>query len=298
MEFRQLGYFASVVEEGSFTAAARKCQVAQPSLSQQIQKLEEELGETLLSRRPRGVALTESGRSLYGRAKALLRDRDTVLESFHKREALQSGEVALGVIPTIAPYLLGRLLVPFRAQYPEVQVRVREVQTAGLIRMVVDEEVDFAVVSDIAKADRARWSLYVRTVFREPILLAVPSAHPLARSRSGTVRLSEVPKSEILVLSEGHCLRDQTIKVCRTPDANEFFQCEQLPTLQALVAAGLGVAFVPEMFVAEHPASGVTYLRLRDPEPMRAINIMKRRGKKLRLPADSLLKQIADFRRG
>lgn len=291
MEFRQLAYFTRVVEAGSFTAAARRCQIAQPSLSQQIQRLEEELGEPLLQRRPRGIALTEAGRRVYEEATIMLQARDHLLEGFRKREELRTGEITFGAIPTIAPYLLGRLLAPFRDEFPKVQIRVREAQTADLIRMVVEEEVDFAVVSDITMADRKRWSLYVKTIFREPMLLAVPQSHELARAKQGSLATSDIPRDQLLLLSEGHCLRDQTLKVCKPRESNEFFQCEQLPTLQTLVASGMGIAFVPEMFVAEHPAAGVSYLHLRDPEPLRAINVMKRRGRKLLAPAESLLKQ-------
>lgn len=298
MEFRQLHYFARVVEAGSFTAAARKCHVTQPSLSQQIQKLEEELGEPLLHRRARGIALTEAGRRVYEKATYMLHTRDALQQTFRQREELRSGEVTLGVIPTIAPYILGRLLRPFRSEFPGIHIRVREAQTADLIKMVVNEEVDFAVVSDIAKSDQSRSSLYVRTVFKEPMLLAVPRDHELALSNAGPLKLSEIPRQELLLLSEGHCFRDQTLELCRTRETHEYIQCEQLPTLQTLVAAGLGVAFVPEMFVAEHPAMGVAYLRMRKPEPLRAINVMKRRGRKLLSPAASLLKQIMDWKPG
>lgn len=295
MEFRQMHYFAQVVEAGSFTAAARRCHLAQPSLSQQIQKLEEELGEPLLQRRARGVAPTEAGQRVYEEALALLAARDRLLDSFQEREELRTGEVTFGAIPTIAPYLLGRLLAPFRIEFPRVQIRVREAPTADLIRMVVDEEVDFAVVSDIRATDRKRWSLYVKTVFQEPILLAVPRSHELARSKQGTLQPADIPREQLLFLGEGHCLREQTLKVCRTRKPDEAFQCEQLPTVQTLVAAGLGIAFVPAMFVADHPVAGVSYLRLRAPQPLRAINVMKRRGRKLTPPAESLFRQILEF---
>ncbi len=288
-------YLVQVVEAGSVTAAARRCHLAQPSLSQQIQKLEDELGEPLLQRRARGVTPTEAGRRVYEQARAMLEARDRLLASFREREELRTGEVTFGAIPTIAPCLLGRLLAPFRKEFPRVQTRVREAQTGELIRMVVDEEVDFAVVSDIQPADRKRWSLYVKTVFREPILLAVPRGHELARCRQGTVEPAAIPRDQLLFLGEGHCLRDQTLKVCRTRKPDEAFQCEQLPTIQTLVAAGLGLALVPAMFVADHPVAGVTYLRLSDPQPLRAINVMKRRGRKLSPPAESLFQKILDF---
>lgn len=296
MEFRQLHYFARVVEEGSFTAAARRCAVAQPSLSLQIQKLEEELGEPLLLRRPRGVSVTESGAQVYERALSLLKEREALADAFRQREAKQIGEVTLGVIPTIAPYLLGQLLVRFREEFPRIQIRVREAQTDELIRMVVEESVDFAVLSDVATAEKNRYSLYVKTIFREPILLAVPQGHPLTRHH-GAVPLNQVPRDELLLLNQGHCFRDQVLQVCHAQDGKELFQCEQLPTLQALVAAGLGIAFVPEMFVAERPAARIVYLRLHKPEPQRAINLMKRRGKKLRSPAESLMKRITALAR-
>ncbi|MBK1835120.1 LysR family transcriptional regulator [Roseibacillus ishigakijimensis] len=293
MEFRQLEYFAHIVEQGSFTAAARKCSLAQPSLSAQIQKLEEELGEPLLLRRARGIALTTSGQAVYEQAKVLLAGRNRLLASFQNREEARRGEVTLGLIPTIAPYLLGHLLGAFREEFPNIRVQVREAQTAQLVEWVVNEEVDFAVISDLAQNVLKRRALHLRALFREPLLLAVPGSHPLANRRQATLKLGEVPKDELLLLGEGHCFRDQALALCQLEDApQQPIRCEQLVTLMSLVSSGLGVAFVPQMFREHQPTPGVSYLRLKDPVPHRAINILKRRGKKLKPSADCLHKAL------
>lgn len=288
-------YFVQIVEQGSFTAAARKCSVAQPSLSTQIQKLEEELGEPLLLRKPRGVSLTSSGQRVYEQAKKLLRGRDDLVQSFRAREEQRSGEVSLGVIPTIAPFLLGRLLGSFREEFPNVQVHVREARTSELVEMVKEEEVDFAVMSDVSQSVLKRWSLYLQPLFREPLLLAVPAHHPLAAQRQRVILLEAVPKSELLMLGEGHCFRDQTLELCQLEETSQQIRCEQLVTLQALVATGLGVAFVPRMFREHHAVPGVSYLRITDPTPTRAINLLKRRGKKPSPSAGNLLQEIKAF---
>ena len=295
MEFRQLEYFAQIVEQGSFTAAAKKCSVAQPSLSAQIQKLEEELGEPLLLRRPRGVSLTSSGQRVYEQAKILLESRDGLVETFRQRDEIRSGEVTLGVIPTIAPFLLGQLLGRFREEFPNIQIHVREAQTSELVEMVVSEEVDFAVVSDLAKNVLKRWSLHLRTLFREPLLLAVPNSHSLAAQKRLVLDLKEVPESEILFLGEGHCLREQAMELCQLEESDQQIRCEQLVTLQALVAMGLGVTFVPQMFREHHAAAGLCYLKLMNPTPTRAINLLKRRGKKLKPSAESLMKEVLNL---
>ena len=124
-------------------------------------------------------------------------------------------------------------------------------------------------------------------------LLAVSSKHPFARKR--TVDVATVDTAEVLSLSEGHCLRDQTPAICRPTDIVQPTHCEQLPTMLALVRAGMGIAFVPEMFVRANPTPDVAFLKLRNPEPYRAVNLMKRRGRKLSPAADRLLKQIAEW---
>lgn len=295
MEFRQLEYFTQIVKQGSFTAAARKCGVAQPSLSAQIQKLEEELGEPLLLRKPQGVSLTSSGQRFYEEAGLLLAGRDGLMETFREREEVRSGEVTLGIIPTIAPFLLGELLVGFREEFPNIQVFLREARTPELVEMVVSEEVDFAIMSELSKNELKRRSLHLQALAREPLLLAVPISHPFAIHSKAAIDFDDVPKNELLFLSKGHCLRDQALELCQMEEASQQIRCEQLVTLQALVASGLGLAFVPKMFPEHHSTAGVSYLKLRNPIPSRELNLLKRRGKKLRPGADTLMKEVVSL---
>ncbi len=291
MEFRQIRYFLHIAEEGSFSAAARKCGVAQPSLSQQIQNLEAELGEALLKRGARGVSLTEAGEMVYERARRMVDEGDALIASFQERGSASGGEVCFGVIPTVAPSLLPEVLIEFRELAPDAKIRVRESQTERLVRMVVDEEVEFAVVSDIDAATRKKYSLHVKTLFQEPLLLAVSSRDPMARV-DHPIDVADINPAEVLSLSGGHCLQDQVPKVCRRGGQGQIATCEQLPTLLAMVRARLGVAFVPGMFVRENETRGVDFLPLRNPAPSRDINVMKRRGRKLGPLAERLLKLI------
>lgn len=294
MNIRQLQYFVQVVKEGSFTRAAKVCAVAQPSLSQQIQNLEAELGEPLLLRRREGVATTSAGETVFEKALEMLACHDDLLATFRAREEEKSGEISLGIIPTMATRLLPPLLKDFQAEYPRVRIQVREAKTSQLIRYVVDEDVDFAVLSDVEAAERSRWSLHVRTLYREPMLLAVPQDHRLVR-RERSVDVAEIAAERLLTLSEGHCLRGQALQVCKADQPAEGVQCEQLPTLLALVAAGLGITFVPEMATKEHAIPGVKYLRLQHPEPTRAINVMRRKARKLGPAAANLLRLVSQL---
>ncbi|MEM7146000.1 MAG: LysR substrate-binding domain-containing protein [Verrucomicrobiota bacterium] len=286
MDLRQLRYFVAVVDTGTFTAAARKCAIAQPSLSQQVMTLEDELGEPLLLRKSRGVELTEAGRLLYERACGVLKGSEDILDLFRRRDEELSGQVTIGVIPTVAPYLTPMIVNAFRPQFPSIHVHFREARTADMIRLVVDQDVDLGILSDVERAAKTRWSLHTRSLFHEAIVLAVPEGHVLARMR--TVAAKDIDRDEVLHLTDGHCLRDQTPKRCRASGDEAPIECEQLTTLLSLVAAGLGVAFVPEMSLSHHSVTGIRFVRLQSPEPRREINVMKRRGKKLSAPGQAL----------
>ena len=158
MEFRQLKYFASIVEEGSFTAAAKKCGVAQPSLSQQIQNLEGELGESLLKRNARGVAVTDAGKLVYEKALKMIREEKSLVESFEDRGSIIRAEVSIGIIPTIAPSLLPQIMSLFREEFEDIRINVREARTSEQIKLVVNEDVDFAVLSDIDNTSKSKYS--------------------------------------------------------------------------------------------------------------------------------------------
>lgn len=288
MDLRQLEYFTAIIREGSLTEAARRCRIAQPSLSQQLRALEDELGETLVHRKPRGVEPTAAGRILLEHAGRVLEEARLLRERFATRRDSREGSVIFGMIPTLAPYLLPRLLSPFRESFPKVDVQVREARTSGLIQKVVDGSIEFAILSDVTPQDQKKWSLHVRELFREPLMLALPPSHPLAR-------ISEPPKPEELLpetmvhLRDGHCLTDRTLKVCGLERLDPRLECDQLETALAMVEAGMGIAVVPELAVRSRPLPGVVIRSFSEPVPERTISLMNRRAAPLSAAALELI---------
>ena len=278
MEIRQLRYFLAVAQVGNFTRAAERCHISQPSLSQQIQNLESELGEPLFLRKPGGVELTHAGRNLRERATSVVEQADGILEDFAEQGRPLSGAVRLGVIPTVGPYFLPELLMKFRKEYPDVGFQIREAETAELVQAVSSEDIELAIVSDVTKAAGTGRSVHLEDLYDEALYLAVPEGHALAGQKS--VAQADVPADEVMHLRAGHCLRDQTVEVCPTGLDESGVECEQLATLLAFVAGGQGIAVVPESAIEEARMKNVVIISL-DPEPRRSIKMMKRRGKAL-----------------
>ncbi len=291
MDLRQLEYFTTIVRDGSLTEAAKRCRVAQPSLSQQLRALEDELGEALVHRKPRGVEPTAAGRILLEHAERVLREANALRERFAQRRESDEGAVIFGMIPTIAPYLLPQLLGPFREAFPKIDIQIREAQTSGLIQQVVDGTIEFAILSDVTPQDQKKWSLHVRELFREPLILAVPLSHPLANT-SQALKPEQILPEHLIHLRDGHCLTDRTLKVCRLERLDPRLQCDQLATALAMVAAGMGVAVVPELAVRATPLAGLTFRRFDDPTLERTISLMRRRAIPLSKSAEAMASLI------
>ena len=291
MNLLQLEYFTIIAKEGSITAAAKRCRVAQPSISQQLQALEEELGEALVHRKPRGVEPTAAGRILLEHAERVLDEARKLRERFDQRRNSQEGQVIFGMIPTIAPYLLPRLLGPFRESFPRVNVQIREAKTMGLIRQVVDGSIEFAILSDVTPQDQKKWSLHVKELFREPLLLAVPEKHPIALAPNPP-NPAQLKSESMIHLRGGHCLTDATLKVCQLGQLDPGLECDQLETALAMVAAGMGIAVVPELAVRSHVMPGIRIMRFEDPAPERTISLMKRRAIPLSKAAEDLIDMV------
>ncbi len=279
MELRQLEFFVAVVEEGSLSAASKRCRLSQPALSQQMQSLEEALGEPLLNRRPRGVEPTAAGELLLRHARVMLAQAGALRGEFAARRELETGSVRFGIIPTIAPYLLPQVLGPFQRAHPGIKVSVEEARTPQLIARTVAGEIEFAILSDVTPAERKRWSLHVRELFREALLLAVPAGHRLA-TRAEPPRPSELDADELIHLSDGHCLAEQTLRLCRVRTPNPRLQCDQLATALALVSSGLGVTVVPQLAGRDHARGSVVFRPFANNGLFRVISLMKRRGVK------------------
>lgn len=294
MDLRQLEYFVSILKEGSLTGAAKACRVAQPSISQQLKALEDELGEPLVHRRPRGVEPTDAGRILLKHAERLLDEARQLRQRFDKRRETQEGRVVFGIIPTIAPYLLPRLLKPFRDTFPKVDIQIQEALTSDLIQQVVEGTIEFAILSDVLPQELKKWSLHVKQLYREPLVLALPHGHPLARKKQPT-RTTHLDPKELIHLKDGHCLTGTTLKACRLERLDPQLECDQISTALAMVSAGIGIAVVPELASRTHKSSSLVFRPFAQPVPERSINLLKRRAAPLTKPATELVNLLQNL---
>jgi LysR family hydrogen peroxide-inducible transcriptional activator len=243
MELNQLRYFCAVARTGSFTKAAEQEGVAQPSLSQQIRKLEDEVGSPLFERLGRNNRLTPYGETLLPEAEAILRQ---VAEAEFRLSALKQGvqgRLRVGVIPTILPYWLAPRIGGFLKLFPDVDLHLTEATTARLIEALQTGELDTAVVSlPIQSPD-----IVCSELFRESLCLVVGDGHPLAGGPA--VRLKELTSERMLLLREGHCLRDDVLTACTRARAEfvSVFETDQIASIFPLVASGFGVSLIPAM---------------------------------------------------
>jgi len=267
MEMHQLRYAVAVARTGSFSRAAEECRVAQPSLSQQIQKLEDELGERLFDRLRRGAKLTPHGEAFLRRAVRILEEVDAAKLEARDANNLLRGTLTIGVLPTIAPYLLRDVLVKFSEKFPGVQTVLHEDTTEQLLRQLLGCELDLALAS--RPIDESRHE--VRELFVEELKLALPPGHPLAKKRS--VNMSDLRDEQLIVMKAGHCLGDQVLGFCNRSDLNPkiSFRGAQLETIQSLVSAGAGISLIPEMATRGERSGTPVYRSLSGPKPMRTV---------------------------
>jgi len=247
MEMDQLRYFVAVARAGTFTRAAEQEGVTQPSLSQQVRKLEDSLGVPLFERRGRSVRLTQAGERLLPQAQTLLRQAADAVRSLSELTDGVTGRLAIGAIPTIMPYWVAPRIADFRARYPEVEVQLVENITARLVEALQTGDLDVAVLGlPISFPD-----IICSELFREELLFVVPPSHPLAALPSiDPLRLSG---EHLLVLREGHCFRKDALAVCRRGlrEPGTVFESDQFSSVFALVASGFGITVAPRMAIQE-----------------------------------------------
>ena len=267
MEMQQLRYVVAVARTGNFSRAAEQCHVSQPSLSQQIQKLEDELGERLFDRLKRQTKLTPHGEAFLQRAVHILEEVDAAKREATEAKGLLRGTVAIGVLPTIAPYLLPDAMARFTEKYPGVEVIVQEDTTVRLLKLALAYEIDFALASQPVHDPR----LEVRELFTEELLLVLPPGHRLTRKRA--VNAADLEGERLIVMKEGHCLGDQVLGFCNHRDLRPqiSFRSAQLETVQALVRAGLGISLIPAMASRLDHDNLLKYRSLKSPQPERKI---------------------------
>jgi len=271
MELHQLRYFVAVADHRSFTRAAEACFVAQPSLSQQIIKLEKELGHSLFDRLGRKVQLTTAGRVLYEQAVQVLATVDAAPRLLN--ETAEAGRLVVGAIPTVAPYLLPGLLQQFRGQVPQAEVVIYENLTAEIVRGCCAGEIDVGLLALPIEADL----LEVEPLFREELRVAVPAQHPLADKRR--VTMADLGRHPFILLDEAHCLGEQIVSFCRQQACLPAVSCRssQLLTVQELVGLGYGISLVPEMACQQDSSQRRVYRSLSGVKPLRTIGMIRHR---------------------
>lgn len=279
MTLRQLRYLAALAQHGHFGRAADACAVTQPALSMQIRDLERELGVTLVERRPGEVVLTVIGREIARRgADVLAASRDLIDFAQHSGQVL-TGRLTLGVIPSLAPYILPKILPPLQRLYPDLQLSLRETQTRQLIDEVKSGLLDVAMLAlPAGTADIATLPL-----FEDIFLLAVPADDP--REPAVRIDVDAIDQSQLILLEDGHCLRDQTLAFCATAargrsfgPGRAAFGASSLSTVMQMVASGYGITLIPQIAAdVERRDSRVKFLRLRDPQPGRSIGLAYRK---------------------
>lgn len=242
MEFQQLRYFLAVARTGSFVRAAEQLGIAQPSLSQQIQKLERELGISLFDRLGRSLKLTAYGQSLKTSAERILRQTEEARTAIDCLKSEDAGDLRVGVIPTLLPYSMVKPLAEFQRRYPLVQLTLTEAMTGQLVELLRRGELDLAILALPIRHEE----IVCSELFREPLMAALPLKHELAHADK--VNLSMLGVVKMLLLREGHCLRDEVLTVCSKTKTQfqQVFESDHLESILRMVAEGYGVSLVPE----------------------------------------------------
>lgn len=272
---KQLRYFAALARHRHFGRAAEECHVSQPALSLQIQELESELGRQLVERRRGAIALTEIGVEIAERTRRILLDVNDLVDQARHRPELLSGPLDLGVIPSVAPYLLPAALPLLQRRHPALELRLRETQTATLLDELAEGRLDVALLS--LPLERA--GLETLVLFDDPFLLAMPAE--AAGSGPRLTPESAMSGENLLLLEEGHCLREQALSFCRIgrDGPRRQYGASSLSTIMQMVANGFGSTLLPAMALAVELRSEmpVRLYRFAPPGPSRAIGLAWRR---------------------
>jgi LysR family hydrogen peroxide-inducible transcriptional activator len=267
---QQLTYLVALDEHRHFGRAAEACFVTQPALSSQLRELERRLGVTLVERTSRGALLTPEGRAAADQARRILQSVDELVDRAGAGSGLITAPLRLGVIPTMAPYLLPRIVPVIAERHPEAELRLRELRTEDLVEELRDGRLDLGL---LALPFRDDGGLVTEVVGPDPFLLAFAADHPLAAS-TDPLPVEVLEDYEVLLLEDGHCLRDQALEVCHLAGAHtRTVHDTSLATLVQIVASGTGVTLLPESAAAleARPGNGVATRSFRAPAPARTI---------------------------
>jgi LysR family hydrogen peroxide-inducible transcriptional activator len=279
MNLRAMQYLVTLADVRHFSKAAERCHVSQPTLSTQIRKLEEELDVQLVERSPRQVMLTEVGEEVVERARALLAKVGAIKAIARRSRDPHSGTLRLGIFPTLAPYYLPHVVPELRRRFPRLTLRLFEEKTEDVIGMLLQGRLDAGLLALPVDVDQ----LVTRLLFEEPFVLALNDQHPLATQE--VISMDQLEDQELLLLEDGHCLRDHALEVCQLVGAHEKldFHATSMETLRQMVAAGTGITLMPVLAI-KPPVAQTENLAIRrfdPPAPTRMIALVWRKSSAL-----------------
>jgi LysR family transcriptional regulator, hydrogen peroxide-inducible genes activator len=276
MNLKDLKYLVALADTGHFGKAAERTFVSQPTLSAQLKKLEEYLGVKLVERQPKNVQLTEVGKQIVVRARRMLDESDEIIALARSNTDPFAGKLKMALIPTIGPYLLPRVMQKIRKALPQLGLMLYEYQTEPLLKRLRDGEIDLGIM---ALLPALQDGLESRALYEEAFTVALPNHHPLAAKSS--IKLQDLKGETLLLLEDGHCLRDQALEVCSRVDVREAedFRATSLETLRQMVVAGLGITLLPELAVETPFGSqrGLTIRQFAKPAPTRTVGAVWRK---------------------
>ena len=290
MEMHQLRYFAAVARTGNFSRAAHECRVAQPSLSQQILKLEDEVGERLFERTRRRALLTPAGALFLPHALGILEAAERGRQEIREMGGQVRGKVILGALPTIAPYFLPDIIRSFRKKYPAVELIIHEETTLQLLRGLEENELDLAIISESSPNPR----IEIEPLFNEELFLCLPATNPLVRQK--VVVAADLRQEKFILMQEGHCLGAQAQQFCQSKGFQPEISCRsaQIGTVLAMVQAGLGISLIPAMARRDAPADGIVYRSLDGVRPRRTLALALCRQRKSTLCVTEFAKFVRE----
>ena len=292
LKLKDLRYLVAVAELRHFGRAAARCFVSQPTLSAQLKKLEQSLGLQLIERAPNNVSLTAAGEQIVARARRIIEASDEVVALARTQRDPLAGPLRLALLPTIGPYLLPRVAPAIRRALPRLELRLYEYQTAPMLERLRGGELDVGILALPVELS----GLEARELYREAFMVALPERHPLAAH--DTLRAADLKGETLLLLEDGHCLRDQALEVCSRVGVREpqDFRATSLETLRQMVATGAGVTLLPELAVrgAYRSARGVALRPFARPAPVRHVGAVWRKTSARRAAIDALGKLIAE----
>ncbi|WP_318436149.1 DNA-binding transcriptional regulator OxyR [Photobacterium leiognathi] len=291
MNIRDLEYLVALSEHKHFRKAAEACYVSQPTLSGQIRKLEDELGVSLLERTSRRVLFTDAGLSLVAQAQKVLLEVKILTELASVQGESMSGPLHIGFIPTVGPYLLPQIIPTLKEAFPDLELFLHEAQTHQLVQQLEEGKLDCIILAAVKESE----PFIELPLYDEPMMIAVPETHKWADKKE--IDMSQLHGESLLMLEDGHCLRNQALGFCFAAGARDDgrFKATSLETLRNMVAAGSGITLLPQLASPkEHCRDGVCYIAAEHPQPTRLITLAYRPGSPLKARYEKLAEVIKE----